>query len=56
MPLPLRPNSTRAFMGASDGCSYTASPTLIVRESNDELFVVACYHLHRDAKVWQSRG
>jgi plasmid stabilization system protein ParE len=29
---------------------------LIVRESNDELFVVACYHLHRDAKVWQSRG
>ena len=29
---------------------------LIVRESSDELFVVACYHLHRDPTVWQSRG
>jgi plasmid stabilization system protein ParE len=29
---------------------------LIVREAIDELFVVACYHLHRDPKVWQSRG
>jgi len=28
---------------------------LIVRESLDELLVVACYHLHRDPKVWQSR-
>jgi plasmid stabilization system protein ParE len=29
---------------------------LIVRESSDELFVVACYHLHRDPSVWQSRA
>lgn len=29
---------------------------LIVQESSDELLVVACYHLHRDPKVWQSRG
>lgn len=29
---------------------------LIVRESDDELFVVACYHLHRDPRVWLSRG
>ncbi len=29
---------------------------LIVRESPDELFVVACYHLHRDPQVWRSRG
>ena len=29
---------------------------LIFRESAEELFVVACYHLHRNPKVWQSRG
>lgn len=29
---------------------------LIVQESPHELLVVACYHLHRDPKVWQSRG
>ena len=29
---------------------------LIVREAVDELLVVACYHLHRDPQVWQSRG
>jgi plasmid stabilization system protein ParE len=29
---------------------------LIVRESDEELLVVACYHLHRDPRVWQSRG
>lgn len=29
---------------------------LIVRETDEELLVVACYHLHRDPRVWQSRG
>ena len=29
---------------------------LIVRESINELLVVACYHLRRDPTVWQSRG
>jgi plasmid stabilization system protein ParE len=29
---------------------------LIIRESTEELVVVACYHLHRDPRVWQSRG
>jgi toxin ParE1/3/4 len=28
---------------------------LIVRESPEELLVVACYHLHRDPQVWRSR-
>lgn len=29
---------------------------LTVREADDELLVVACYHLHRDPQVWRSRG
>ena len=29
---------------------------LIFRESVNELLVVACYHLHRDPSVWESRG
>ncbi len=29
---------------------------LIFRETGDELLVVACYHLHRDSGVWESRG
>ena len=29
---------------------------LIFRESSAEVFVIACYHLHRDPNVWQSRG
>lgn len=28
---------------------------LIFRESADELLILACYHLHRDPSVWQSR-
>lgn len=29
---------------------------LIVQETSSELLVLACYHLHRDLRVWQSRG
>lgn len=29
---------------------------IIFRESTQDLLVVACYHLHRDPQVWQSRG
>ena len=28
---------------------------LVFRESRDEVVVAACYHLHRDPAVWQSR-
>lgn len=28
---------------------------LIFRETHDELFIAACYHLHRDPNVWRSR-
>lgn len=30
--------------------------SLIVRERPGELFVLACFHFHRDPKGWQSRG
>jgi hypothetical protein len=26
------------------------------RETQNELLIVSCYHLHRDPEVWQSRG
>ena len=29
---------------------------LIFRDTDNEVLVVACYHLHRDPQVWQSRG
>ena len=29
---------------------------LVFHESQDELIVASCYHLHRDPTVWQSRG
>lgn len=29
---------------------------LVFREAHDELLIAACYHLHRDPKVWKSRG
>lgn len=29
---------------------------LIFRESAQDLLIVACYHLHRDPQVWQTRG
>lgn len=29
---------------------------LFFREVRDELFVLSCYHLHRDPDVWRSRG
>ena len=28
---------------------------LIFREAREELFIAACYHLHRDPSVWRSR-
>jgi plasmid stabilization system protein ParE len=29
---------------------------LLFRERATEIVVLACYHLHRDPSVWQSRG
>lgn len=29
---------------------------LTFRETQEELLIVSCYHLHRDPEVWRSRG
>jgi hypothetical protein len=29
---------------------------LTFRETQDELLIVSCHHLHRDPEVWRSRG